>query len=98
MKYNKTLGQEVHFKKRLKTFQPLGSANGDDAQEGKNSRQRRNLQARKLRVSGKIVKSGPLRVHFHLSRAQTSHLFGDSTRIPYLNWGNLVRKLGGEIT
>ena len=98
MKYNKTLGQEVHFKKRLKTFKPLGSANGDGAGEGKNSRQRRNLQVRKLRVSGKILKSGPLRVHFQLSRAQTSHLFGDSTRICYLNWGNLVRKLGGEFT
>ena len=32
--------QEVHFKKRLKTFKPLGSANGDGAGEGKNSRQR----------------------------------------------------------
>ena len=30
--------QEVHFKKRLKTFKPLGSANGDGAGEGKNSR------------------------------------------------------------
>ena len=98
--------QEVHFKKRLKTFKPLGSANGDGAGEGINSRQRRNLQARKRRVSGKILaceqallfgqvkqvslarsrearfacpngracsqarkilKSGPLRVHFQLS-------------------------------
>ena len=47
--------QEVHFKKRLKAFRPLGSANGDGAGEGKNSRQRRNLQARKQRVSGKIL-------------------------------------------
>ena len=35
MKNNKPLGQEVHFKKRLKTFKPLGSANGDGAGEGK---------------------------------------------------------------
>ena len=62
--------QEVHFKKRLKTFKPLGSANGDGAGEGKNSRQRRNLQARKRRFSGKILKSGPLRVHFQLSEAK----------------------------
>ena len=62
--------QEVHFKKRLKTFKPLGSANGDGAGEGKNSRQRRNLQARKRRFSGKILKSGPLRVHFQLSGAK----------------------------
>ena len=53
--------QEVHFKKRLKTFKPLGSANGDGAGEGKNSRKRRNLQARKRRFFGKILKSGPLR-------------------------------------
>ena len=62
--------QEVHFKKRLKAFRPLGSANGDGAGEGENSRQRGNLQARKRRVSGKILKSGPLRVHFQLSEAK----------------------------
>ena len=62
--------REVHFKKRLKTFKPVGSDNGDGAGEGKNSRQRRNLQARKRRVSGKILKSGPLNVHFQLSGAQ----------------------------
>ena len=70
VKYNKPLGQEVHFRKRLKTFKPLGSTNGDGAGQGKNSRQRRNLQGRQLRVSEKNWKAGPLRVHFQLSGAK----------------------------
>ena len=73
--------QEVHFKKRLKTFKPLGSANGDGAGEGKNSRQRRNLQARKN--SGKILKSGPLRVHFQLSGAKIRG-FVENTDIKFI--------------
>ena len=75
--------QGVHFKKRLKTFKPLGSANGNGAGEGKNSRQRRNWQAQKRRVSGKILKSGPLRVHFQLSEAKIRG-FVQNTDIPFI--------------
>ena len=87
--------QEVHFKKRLKTFKPLGSANGDGAGEGKNSRQRRNLQARKRRFSGKILKSGPLRVHFQLSGAKIREFVGN-TDIKFIPWQhtNTLFKLG----
>ena len=99
VKYNKPLGQEVHFRKRLKTFKPLGSTNGDGAGEGKTRGKGETCKGESCEFLKKIGKLGLLECISSfleqklegLYRIQTSHLFCKSTRIPYLNWGNFQR-------
>ena len=55
-------------------------------------------------VTGKILKSGPLTMHFQHSgakirvfdRTQTSLTFGFFYSVTLLNWGNLQREEGGN--
>ena len=72
----------------------------------KNSWQRSNLPAPKALVTGKILKSGALRMHFQHSGAK-SRVFEQNTDIikfwlfysvTLLNWGNLQREVGGKFT
>ena len=62
-----------------------------------------------MRVSGKTLISGPLRMHFQHSGAKIRvfeqsidiikfWLFYPVTAHEYLNWGNFQRKVGGEFT